>query len=427
MTVPKSNAEHYLEIYRRALPSAYVENLDLADDGIGMDLPAAMAKVFELADCASNRGTQATFLRPHSDQSDIPAAGPAKATGTLRITRKPALVGDLHLLAGTLFEAYRTDSFGREEILGTYSATHALTFLDPTFEGNPNPAAERALELEAQSTLAGHTGNLSLETVRFRFVEQSSFFVDVENIDMLTMEPFSGVFTDAQLGMHFVLEALPMDPEPPISVASPLEQIRRILTISPWDVTFPPHRITFEPLMDGADMERLFRVHLLTNRDLFEVEQVSDMAGGNGGALDDRGVEAMAPRLAGETDTEMTIRLENQQDAISPDAVVRAIDALLTPLGIAWRFLEVGDPQGLGGFVWDLHPWDFGTITHVTSNAEPYQVQGAVMLSESQTRRFFVVAVQDTIANAVASKLWQRINQIRARGVSFRLVIDPGL
>lgn len=415
MGVQKSSKDQLIELYKGALPPAYVEPLEIEDDGLGMDLPYAFAAMLELADCASNKGTQALFLREHSEQTDVPAAVLAKASGVLSVARNGAPLGDVHVLAGTRIEAYRTNSFGLEELIGYYVTTEAILLV----EGD---TTTHDVLVEAEQP--GYFGNLKAGDAYFRVAQQGAITVPISVSSTTRIGSYTGAplhldrFSESSVGLHGVLE-----PDEGISFVSVPGTVRYVI-----DYLFPDS-VLVSPEIDASDNGKkgLFRAVQLN--DLVSLTQAIDIVGGNGGALGDRGAEMLLPMLENETAAQYSSRLEYCLDVVSPTAIARVVDSILGPLGISWRLLETGDPDSLGGFIWDFHPWDWGSISYQRSDAEVYEVQGAVWLTDSQTKRFFVVAVSNAIdlEPGLAGRLWKRLNQARAKGVSFRLAIDEGL
>jgi hypothetical protein len=415
MPVPRTTKDGFAEIYRSVLPAAYVAPLDEQDDGAGMDLPYAFATMAELADCASNKGTQAYFRRPHSDQTDEPAAAPTKALGAFVVSRVGYSEGSIVIPAGTLIEAYRIDSYGDEEVVGRYLTIASVTVAEGTGE-------TESLAVEAE--YPGYFGNLLSESVLLRFVEQGTLAVPCVVLPNLRLQrsvtPVEDATTDrwsqAELGRYVVLEGTSL-------ATTNLLAPRRITIVT-------SNAVSVSPTMVSADIGAsvLARVVELSSLGLV-LSQPTAISGGKGGMLDAAAADDGVFRLAGEPNASLLSRLESLSDNVSPPAIARAVDRVLGPLGIAWRLMETGDPKGLGGRVWDLHPWDFGDLGPVVSSAAVYDVQGAVWLSTSQTRRFFVVAVSTAILTepSAAMRVWNDVQAARGGGVGFRLVIDSTL
>lgn len=422
MPVPRLTKENYADLYRRVLPSSYVEPLDTEDDGAGMDLPYAFAAMMELADCATNKGTQSYFLRPHSDQTDMPAAGQSKAFGTFEIRRVGYSVGEVVVPAGTVVEAYRLDSYGAEDFVGRYVTLERVTVPEGTGTATP---------VNVEAEFPGYFGNLFADSVYLKFALLGRSRIPCSAIAIWSDTFFTRTVSAEDSPNWDWFEASNVNRYaraiPAIGVefqSQPLNAFRLVWIDVGAQILLP------SIAMSSGDDGKLCTVELLELSELgLVLSQPTAITGGNGGMLDARGADLGTSRLTGESDESLEARLEALDDTVSPPAIARTIDRVLGPLGIAWQLRETGDPKGLGGRVWDLHPWDFGSLGAVVSSAEVYDVQGAVWLSTSQTRRFFVVAVSSAITSEpfLASRLWNEVNAIREGGVGFRLVIDSTL
>ena len=190
------------------------------------------------------------------------------------------------------------------------------------------------------------------------------------------------------------------------------------------------YNVTVSPDIADTDLGKPCTVRVLEPSELgLVLYQPVAIEGGRGGMLDARAVDMGTSRLAGETDPALIARLETLDDTTSLPAIKRAVDRILSPRGIAWMVLEGGDPKGLGGRVWDLHPWDFGSMGMEFGQSGVNGVHRAVWLTRSQTRRFFVVLVSAAIVREpfLAGHVWTTVSNLRATGVAFRLMIDNSL
>jgi len=422
MPVARTTKDGFVEIYRAVLPKVYVAPLEDQDDGAGMDLVYAFTAMAELADCASNKGTQAYFQRQHSDQTDEPAAAPQKATGSFQIARVGYSAGTLVLPAGTMIEAYRIDSYGDEEVVGRYLTTVSVTIQEGTGEVT-------TLSIEAE--FPGYFGNLLPDSVFLRFAPLGTssipctlgilgFDTIVQRNVLATEDASVDRFVASDVGRYAQIV-----PSPGTVFQSQPLQLMRI----DW-VDVANQRMLPSLGLSSADAGKSCIVVVKELSELgLSLSQPTAITGGNGGLLDARAADCGVARLAGEPDESLVTRIEGISDIVSPAAITRAVDRILGPLGIAWRLMETGDPKGLGGRVWDIHPWDFGDLGPTISSSFVYDVQGALWLSASQLHRFFVVAVSAAIMNepSAASRVWNDVHAARGGGVGFRLVIDSTL
>lgn len=415
MPVKQLPKDSFVELGKRSLPGSYVEPMEA--DGTD-DLFYAFGAIFAAVDEATNLGTQGYFLREHSDQTAEPGSGPTKARGFLYVARGGYSAGELTLPVGTLIEAWRLDSYGAETLVGVYRTVLELVLA----EGSGSPIA-----LEIEATNVGWFGNLEANSVTMRFASVGAIKVPAEvtasgylRNNAHTTEGYSDTWAgdDSVIGRYCTVQP----------IAGVL-----LDTIQPFPrriVSRTGFIIGVSPVPESSDIGKGCLVTVVEWNDLgLALTQPEAIDGGNGGALDARGNDYNSPRINGESDEKYVNRLEAMTDTVTPNAVIRAIDRELSPYGIAWRFVEARDPRGLGGRVWDMHPWDFGGIAPIPGTQEPYQVQGAVWLSASQTRRYFLIAVAPSIENEpfVASRLWNAVRSITLSGNSFSIVIDDSL
>jgi hypothetical protein len=202
-------------------------------------------------------------------------------------------------------------------------------------------------------------------------------------------------------------------------------------------------------LLDGAPLPLgAATVEVVEFADLgLSVEQPEAATGGRHGWLDAIATDRGTGRAPGEGDEALRLRLQTLDDIISPAAIERIADAILTPLGIRWRLMETRDPAGLPGFVLDLDPFDRGTLA-----------SGEVWLADAcGAVRFFILAVSaggmgefgapydspfapggnawDVLVLdgyaveylAALAALWDTIDRARAAGVCWALVLDETL
>lgn len=409
MPVARTSPEQLVAVFRGVLPPSYVEPLIVEDDGAGMDLPYAIATMLTLADCANNRGTQAYFIRENSAQTDAPGSIVATATGTLRLTRAAGYSGEVRIPAGSFIEAFRTNSYGEDEVIGRYLTELPYTLPDGTGEH---------LDIAVRAENPGYFGNLYGGLSSFRFARIGTFEIPFNVGSSSTLEAI-GVPAEDAWHQGCIDRYLLLTPDPGEYFIANLTILRRV-------ETFDGNIVSITPLLNHFDGGKTGVARVVEFADVLSLQQLEPFSGGNGGILEDRGSEYNASRIVGESVAAYATRLESLSDTTSPAAITRAVDAILGPAGIAWRLLETGDPRGLGGRVWDLHPWDFGSLGSVASSASVYDVQGAVWLSQAHTRRLFVIAVSPAILAepALASQVWNKVNNIRALGVAFRLKID---
>lgn len=189
-------------------------------------------------------------------------------------------------------------------------------------------------------------------------------------------------------------------------------------------------------------------------------------SGGRVGVLDELGAERKIYRSAGETDGPFAERVATVADIISPNAIKRAINKILVPLGYKGYLREIGNPEGaFMGFFYD------GDSTDPIDSACAYDMDFTVRPSDrfklpvnyQEMRAFFIVGVPDIpdsgdfgffydgssldpvpgnpgaydigaydgyplVSSRIYSQLYQAIDSARAGGVGFdfyKETVDP--
>ena len=204
----------------------------------------------------------------------------------------------------------------------------------------------------------------------------------------------------------------------------------------------------------------------------FSVEQPDALDGGQTGYLDAIGFDRNTPRQTGEGDEQYRDRLCNLSDVISPAAIIRICESIMSPLGLGCILKETRciepnptDPRFgcISGFIFDSV-----TDAHYANKAPAIlnaydldndfaQDRGFVWLDLLESVRFFLLCVgqgnegefgfgyDDSGTNPydadvfnfydgsalgysqAVGQLWQAINASRAAGVAFEIQRVPGL
>lgn len=113
------------------------------------------------------------------------------------------------------------------------------------------------------------------------------------------------------------------------------------------------------PVLQGISTET-WRVLDWVNDWGLTVTNVAQPSGGTSGTLDLLGRERNTPRISGETDTQYRQRVAAIADVVTPNAIKRRLNKVLTqgPLGLNWCFREIGAPL-FPGFYWDHDAYDY--------------------------------------------------------------------
>ncbi len=198
----------------------------------------------------------------------------------------------------------------------------------------------------------------------------------------------------------------------------------------------------------------------------FSVSQPTLMSGGSAAFLDAIGTDRNTPRLANETDEEYRGRLCNLADIISPAAIIRICEAIMSPLDISCVLKETRcinpnptDPRFacLSGFIFDsVADFHYQNKRPALTNAYDLDPDfaadnGFVWLDLVEAYRFFLLCIgtgnegefgfgyddagtnpYDAEVNnfydgfpigyfSTVSQLWNAVNDARAAGVAFEI------
>lgn len=376
---PLSKKE-YLDLWRRVLPASYTSTIEEEGNSRGLDVPCLQARIWE--DFAENLevSQQAYFLFAHSAQTRPESQGAKKATGQVLVQRSAPVLGNITVPAGTKFGAYVTDSYGDEQLIGTFLSTEKAVLAEGDGALVPiNVAAE----------FAGYAGNIDADRIdRFLPLGASSVpcIVTGVNSAQQVIDPTKkdDSFSALDIGRNIRLAG---------ALASENGRYpRQIETFT----SGSPQGITFTPALDSAaDVGALVIIELEEFGDFgISVQQPEPITGGVSGALDAIGADRGVGRVPGEQDEQYRDRIGQLADTISPSAIRRALGCTLGECGIRFTISETRDVQGLMGFTWDLHPYDFGQISPIGKPAgSQYVGQGGVYMGEGTITRFFVISV----------------------------------
>lgn len=425
MPTPAGDKDAFLDLWRRLYPRDYTFDLENERDGEGLDVVSAMAAIFARIDAAIDYTQQRYFLKPHTIQTGDPAAGGAKAAGTLTLTRAAPVNFEIVLIEGTLLQAVFTDSFGQERNGATYRVTSALTM--PS--GSPGPFS---LEVEAVSD--GFSGNVPAGTVT-AFVAQIEAEIANATIEpgLVTVTNPGGCdqFSADQVGRYFVF-----DTTVPISVDR--ETPRRITAVGGQTITVDVAYAAVGTPANGR---------VLAFQDLgISIAQPASFTGGTDAWLDAIGNERRVFRRQGELDAPYRDRVCELPDTVSPAAIARIARRILDPLGIKFVIKETRDPLTWPGLILDVDAYDVGTpFTNgyvggcdITTSfvicvglgnqgefGAPYDATTLLPNPNALDVMFYDGA--PIAYGAALGSLYAQVNAARAAGVCFDIVLDLSL
>lgn len=353
-------AESFLELWRRILPSSYVDPIEHEDGGVGFDVPTAQAEIFACLSDAMETNVGASYLRRWSGASKPWASGPKKATATIVVSRATG-IGRLPLRAGTALLAVATDSFGAKQALARFLLTSDVVLED----GDIGP-----VDADVEAEFPGYASNVVAGSiVEFWPLGTRAVAATVSSVDGLTID-LSGDGDDfsGTSGRLFVLDG---------ALSSQNRSVPRET------LTSGSGAITFDPPLDIADIGASVTVRFVELSELgLELEQPECASGGASGSLDAIAAERGAGRGPQESDESFSRRIEEAPERVSPVAIESILDCELGACGIGWKMDEVG--VGLG-FALDHHASDTGSLE------ESGYGHGAVLVDRPS--RYYVVTV----------------------------------
>lgn len=420
--IPPRSKEEMLELWRSLFPTSYTRPIDRSVDGL--DTFAALAAIFARVDQAINSTQQRAFIRAHSQQTGEPATGGVRASGDVVVTN--GVVTTLNLVAGTVLRQVYRDSVGTDR-LGDAFLVDATTLV---------PMGQ-SVTLTVTCDRTGEHGNVSSGAIAaFESFGDGVTFdaptVGTGDLTLVTITSEEDRFDVGMLGRYVRFVGGPND-----------GTIRQLVALSTANGAFVD-----APLLAGAGTSATL---LEFDADLgVTVTQPDAFTNGRDPWLDQHGADRRVYRQLGESDAQYGVRIQTLDDTVSPNAILRATQRILSPLGIGFEILEALDPDGLGGAAADVTPSDVDY-----QNAAGYPNDAFTYSMICGARRFFVIEVEysglgefgnasddlpeppevpmpsasdyaipdgypitylDTIA-----ALWAQINSIREAGVRFQI------
>jgi hypothetical protein len=423
-SAPPKDFDELVDLWRTLFPESYTVPLEDPPEGEGFDLTAQQARIFARASEAADATTQRYYLRAHSSQTGPPAAGAARATGNVEITRAAPAANTITLGAGTELVSRLRDSLGE-----TVDWIRVRLIADVTFAAG----ALGPLTAAVEAVRVGPQGDVDAGTIdRFAARGTSTVIGSVTAANLMADGGSEDIFTPAMIGQYVSFTAganLGADPRRILGVTAGVPNVAEL---------------------DGAALILgAATVDVLEFSGLgLTVAQAAALDGGRHGWLDAIGAERRVFRQVGESDDLYRERIGELADIISPAAIIRIAYRILSPLGVRFSLMETRGPL-LPGVVLDLDPCDRGTIT-----------TGEVLVGGAFEFRGFVLRVgaggqgefgapcdtpfagslpggnaADLLALdgypvdyfAALAALWSDIEAARAAGVAWLLVRDPTL
>lgn len=474
MTIRVLTQADYLELWRKIFPKNYTVPKELEAGGQGFDAESAQAKIFEAVTEAVICQTQGYYLKPHSLAVRPIASGATFAKGEVDISRIGNVGFSAPLLAGTRFLATQLGSFGQTVEMAEYQVVTRQDFAP----------GEVMRTIPVQAVISGYASNIPKGKIQAFSVRGRSLVpnTDVTAGRFAVVESFNrdaggqDVYSSDMVGqfMRFTNIAV-FPPGPRLIIGATVVTVGNAQTTT----------VEFEPILEDGitpgtplpnDSGVITEVEEFADVG-FVVEQPEPMEGGQTGFLDAIGADRNTPRVTGESDAAYRDRLCNLDDMISPAAMIRICERIMSPLGLGCviketRCITPGDDprfQCLSGFIYDtVGAPNYINKTPALLNAYDHDPQfaidnGLVWLDAIDMVRFFIMCIgvggqgdfgfaydgaADGLINpydepavginnfydgsplvylAAVGALWQELNAARAGGVGFDIVQVPGL
>jgi hypothetical protein len=398
-----------LAVWRRDMDPGYTEPLEVENSGRGLDPISGLAAVLARASTAVLTSTQALFLKPHSSQLAPPASGAVVATGQVEIFRGIVVGGPLPLDDGDQIIAQFFGVNGEDEdapvfeVVGDVtipSGSEGPTLVDvrcsrPGFQGNVPPGTEGKFPDKRGGTFAVTSFNSGTDLLT----------VDIANGDRLlpTMNGMLWRFTSGPNRGAFA---------------------RRLFVSSP--TTAQIDHADSSLVTQGAGTGEVVDFQtVLDARIVFRDGTIN----GRSAELDMLARERTEiGRAVGESDEDFRGRVAVLPESVTPNALIRAIQVVLEPLGIPFQFIEVFE-QDVGFF--------FDDGSHVVDSAfsDPFAYRERTFyvggLGAGPGSIGFIVVINGLLLppepglTAVLSALTTTIIGSKGAGVPWAVAIEP--
>jgi hypothetical protein len=355
-----------LEVVRSSVDEAYLEGLENEDDGQGFDLYRSIAAIFARASEAVDVSTQEMYAQPHSSQTNDPASGGVRATGTLSIERSAPTDGDIVLEEGEiiLIMAYSPDGTILTEAEVEVSS-------DTTFAAG----VSGPLAVPVRSVRVGYHANLEPSERRtaafFQRTTKTLSNMTTVAPNLVTDNGDDDTFGAGDAGGWLRFTSGPNVGTGPRIIVGVNE--------STDTATIDGATLVASAANDGeiVDLESLGFVANLT----------SGLSGGRNPTLDTIGSDRSMGRGINESDDSYRNRIKYLPDTISYNALYRAASRMLTPLGIPFRLIESRDLDDIVGASWGQFAWDDPEAYNGIVNRDQFFWQG----NGFQYRGFYLV------------------------------------
>lgn len=450
--------DQLMELWGSVMDPGYTQPL-LASGDTGLELVGQMAEQFARASTMVNRDGQAMFIMPSSGQTDEPAGGARRATVTLEFTRLGIALQEVTFFAGQVLVEELAHDFGPdgpvEVLTGRRYVLRGTTFV-------PGSLLVTAIA-DAELPGYGYNLPLPGTIVRFvqpgsTLGNTGAHVVPGVASHNLVLRPIADVLGTASIGQYVELQGGAnagsirriLGYTPPVdsstggtavlaatgvlavsalagvpTVGEGITQAATgaagtLLAVSGGYVVFD--RTSLADFAAGslvfvqsgatatigtieqspqllADSNAAWKVLDWESDFAISVTNEFSPAGGRSAMLDELGHDRNVNRSPGETDDQYRLRVWKLPDVVSPNAIRRAANRVLSQYGTAACFREVGDVDHLfPGFFYDVAPAD---VAFDSKYAYAYDLDFAVrpqdrfklVMDYTEFRAFFMIGV----------------------------------
>lgn len=450
--------DELMDLWRSSMDPGYTQPL-LAGGATGIETIGQLAQQLARASEMVNRDGQAMFVMPSSAQSDEPAGGARLATVQLSITRTGNSIQEVTFYEGQVLVEVVTTDFGPD---GPVDVRPGRRYVIPQTCGFVPGALAVQVTANAEKPGYGYNLPLPGTIQAFvqpasTLANNGAQVVPGQGSHRLVLRPVADVLGVPNIGQYIELAGANagairrvIDFNPPVDSSTggtavlaatgvlavnafagsfiPGESIDQtatgasgvVLQTSAGYVVFD--RTSLADFAVGviagaqsgvvafvnaieqdpnllADTAASWRV-LGWETDLqIEVTNATSPTGGRSAMLDELGVDRGVNRSPGETDDSYRKRIWKLPDVVSPNAIKRAVNRVLSQFGSAGCFREVGDIDRLfPGFFYDVAPGDVGFDSKY---AYAYDLDFAVrpqdrfklVMDYTEFRAFFMIGV----------------------------------
>jgi hypothetical protein len=343
-------------IWRSTTDTNYVQSLERAGDGKGLEVYGQLLAQLARVSTAINRTTQAMFLLPFSGQEAPPAAGESRSLVTLTVTRTFLLGQALTLPAGVVWFEESEYDWGEDpgQLGGEFLTGHRFTPVADTMFSSGQTSIEVACvaEYSGSSYNNARIGSIHNVVATPDIVSVTGEIL-VEGVNEILADPYASPLF---VGMYVVIQG-----------GHDVGAIRRIIGYEEGRLYLKNTASLLTPATDVP-----WRIIPWTEFGV-SCTNAAMPTGGNIGTLDAIAGERGVIRHNGESDDNYRDRAAPMIDVVSPNAIRRSVSLALRPFGLKVGTLREAGLASLPGIFCDVP----GTVSHSAFDLDAVTITGA--------------------------------------------------